>query len=158
MTSARFFPPTIILRHRKENLKKCSLRGLEKRDDLIFLTYPKDSLPPMDGYIVLDINGPPLSDRDRGCGLFIIDATWRYAAVMAKKAPLLPARSLPRNYRTVYPRRQNDCPFPGFGLASVEALYLAYAILQRDTSGILDGYYWKEEFLRSTGLFREYEK
>lgn len=147
-----FFPPTIILRHRKENLKKCSLRGLENRSDLIFLTYPKDPLPLMEGYIVLQVDAPPLGPEDTSHGLFLIDATWRYAEVMAKKAPPLIPRSLPRNFITAYPRRQDDCPMPEFGLASVEALYLAYTLMQRDPSGLLDNYYWKEEFLRKNAL------
>jgi pre-rRNA-processing protein TSR3 len=44
---------TIILRHARENLKKCSLKGLEKRSDFRFFTYPKDLLPEMPDYILL---------------------------------------------------------------------------------------------------------
>ena len=53
-----YFPPTLILRHRRENLKKCSLRGLESRSDMIFLTYPLSNLPNIDQYCILTLNAP----------------------------------------------------------------------------------------------------
>jgi pre-rRNA-processing protein TSR3 len=147
-----YFPPTIILRHNRENLKKCSLRGLEHRPDMIFLTYPTSVLPDLTGYCVLTLDAPPLSIEDAHLGLFLIDGTWRYAQKMAKSLPS-PApfvcRSLPTHFRTAYPRRQLDCPDPERGLASVEALYLAYSILGRNTEGILDHYHWKEAFLKN---------
>jgi pre-rRNA-processing protein TSR3 len=41
---------------------------------------------------------------------------------------------------------------PAAGLATVEALYIAYHILGRPTEGLLDEYRWAEEFLRANGL------
>ncbi len=150
------FLPTIIWRHKKENLKKCSLRGLEKRSDLVFLSYPKDPLPSLENYLILTINEnenekiPILSSKDQNLGLFLIDATWRYAAVMEKKLPLqnLQKRSLPADFKTAYPRKQTDCPDSKRGLASIEALFLAHLILNKKTDGLLDHYYWKEAFLK----------
>jgi len=145
-----YFPPTIILRHRRENLKKCSLRGLEKRPDLIFLTYPLAHLPNLDNACILALDAPLLVEQDNTRALFLIDGTWKHAQTMAK---LIPPRgnyiyrSLPPHFQTAYPRRQLDCPDPKRGLASVEALYLAYLILGRSTVGLLDYYYWKEDFL-----------
>lgn len=147
-----YFPPTIILRHKRENLKKCSLRGLEQRPDMIFLTYPTSNLPDLSNYCVLTLDGPPLSLAEAHLGLFLIDGTWRYAKKMAgtlpSPAPFI-CRSLPSHFQTAYPRRQPDCPDPRRGLASVEALYLAYGILGRNTQGILDHYHWKTEFLNN---------
>ena len=148
------FLPTIIWRHKKENLKKCSLRGLEKRSDLIFLSYPKDPLPSLENYLILTIdkdgNIPVLSSKDQNLGLFLIDATWRYAAVMEKNLPLqnLQKRSLPADFKTAYPRKQTDCPNSKRGLASIEALFLAHLILKKKTEGLLDHYYWKKDFLK----------
>ena len=119
-------PPTVILRHRRENLKKCSLRGLETRSDLLFYTYPVDPMPDLSGYLLLKVGARPLSEEDAERGLFLIDGTWRLALVMEKQLPWkLEARSLPPGFRTAYPRRQTECPDPEAGLASVEALYLA---------------------------------
>ena len=144
------FLPTIVLRHRRENLKKCSLRGLESRSDFRFFSYPTDALPDLSQYVMLAIDAPPLSTADAGRGLFILDATWRYAEKMAafvEKGSPLEVRSLPDHYRTAYPRRQDDCAFPDRGLASIEAIYVAYRILGRDVDGLLDGYHWREQFL-----------
>ena len=141
------FPPTLILRHKKENLKKCSLRGLEGRSDIWFFTYPKDPLPDLSGYLLLAVEAPPLSPEDAPFGLFLLDATWRYAARMHATLPPMRQRSIPVGYLTAYPRRQSDCPRPEQGLASVEALFVAARLLGRDTSGFLDHYHWKEKFL-----------
>jgi pre-rRNA-processing protein TSR3 len=114
---------------------------------MIFLTYPTSDIPDLGGYCVLTLGAPELSREDAHLGLFLIDGTWRYAEKMAKSlhAPFV-CRSLPSHVRTAYPRRQLDCPDPERGLASVEALYLAYSILGRSTEGILDHYHWKDQF------------
>jgi pre-rRNA-processing protein TSR3 len=147
------FPPTVIIRHRLENLKKCSLRGLETRPDFVFFTYPyqKESFPHLQNYLILTLDAPPLTLADASYGLLILDATWRYASKMLKpfeQQSHFLYRSLPSHYRTAYPRRQQDCPDPERGLASIEAIYLSYSLLKRETKGLLDHYYWKEQFLR----------
>lgn len=149
-----YFPPTLILRHKRENLKKCTLSGLEKRPDFVFLTYPLSKLPNIDQYCILTIDAPLLSLKDANRGLLLIDGTWRYAQVMSKIIPNEGGhiyRSLPPYYKTAYPRRQLDCPDPERGLASIEALYAAYSILGRSTDGLLNRYHWKEEFLSQKG-------
>jgi pre-rRNA-processing protein TSR3 len=150
---------TLILRHRKENLKKCSLRGLEKLPGFEFLSYPlKGEVPSFAGYLMLDIDGPPLTQADAGRSLLLIDGTWRYAKKMCafvEACGPIEKRSLPGGFQTAYPRCQEDCPNPAVGLASIEALYIAYWILNRDTSKLLDNYYWKDAFLeinRANGL------
>jgi pre-rRNA-processing protein TSR3 len=144
------FPPTYVLRHRRENLKKCSLRGLEGRADFRFYTYPTSVLPDTKGYVLLALDAPPLSEKDNESGLFLIDATWRYAEKMlafVDRTGSIEKRSIPAGFVTAYPRRQDDCPFPDQGLASIEALYIAYKILGRDADSLLSNYYWKDEFL-----------
>jgi pre-rRNA-processing protein TSR3 len=145
-------PPTLILRHQRENLKKCSLRGLEKRPDFMFLTYPRSDLPELSNYVLLAIDGEPLTSKDACHGLFLLDATWRYADKMRAfvektQIPMVKIRSIPSGFRTAYPRCQFDCPDPEAGLASIEALYIAYWATGRDPTRLLDNYHWKEEFL-----------
>ncbi len=142
--------PTVILRHRRENLKKCSLRGLENRPEFAFYTYPVDPLPDLTGYLLLKVGAPPLTEKDVDRGLFLIDGTWRLAQLMEKQmTQKLEARSLPQGYKTAYPRKQTDCPDPESGLSSLEAIYIAHLILGRAEERLLDGYYWKEQFLRN---------
>ena len=144
--------PTLVWRHKKENLKKCSLRGLESRKDFIFHTFPRDSflenLP--NHYILLDIEATPLAKEDYSKGLLILDATWRYAKQMITRIPQeikIERRSIPLGFKTAYPRRQDDCFDPERGLASIEAIYIAYTLMGRDIEGLLDNYYWKSIFL-----------
>jgi pre-rRNA-processing protein TSR3 len=149
------FPPTIILRHQRENLKKCSLRGLEGRKDCHFVTYPQGIMPETTGYLLLAIDGTPLQKSDQDKGLLLLDATWRYAFVMQRfvdRESKLEKRSIPPGFVTAYPRRQTDCPDPEAGLASIEALYIAYLLLGRSTDGLLDRYYWREQFLELNNL------
>jgi len=144
------FPATVVIRHRRENLKKCSLRGLEVRKDFIFTRYPEPNLPVLDDYILLALDAAPLTQADARLGLVILDGTWRYAERMYHNIPALTKlerRSLPSCLFTSYPRRQDDCQNPEQGLASIEAIYAAYTILGRSTEGILDLYHWKEKFL-----------
>ncbi len=141
--------PTVILRHRRENLKKCSLRGIENRPEFLFFTYPVDPLPDLTGYLLLKVGAPPLTSQDQEKGLFLIDGTWRLAQVMEKQVPFkMEARSLPEGYKTAYPRKQTHCPDPESGLSSLEAIFIAHLILGFPAEGILDGYHWKNEFLQ----------
>lgn len=147
------FLPTIILRHRKENLKKCSLKGLENHPGILFYTYPTDSLPLLDRYVTLYLSPDatkPLSKEDAQYGLFLLDSTWHYEATMhqtIKNKQTLEYRSLPEGFLTAYPRKQTECIDPERGLSTIEALYIAYTILGHDTSHLFDHYYWKQPFL-----------
>lgn len=146
------YPPTIILRHRKENLKKCSLRGLEVREDFQFYTYPRDLLPSLEGSIFLTLDAPPLTLKDADYGLFVIDATWRYAEVMGRQVDTaILRRSIPSHFTTAYPRYNHQCSEPERGLASVEAIAIAYHLLGREYLSLLDHYHWRDSFLRKCG-------
>lgn len=151
----QIFPPTVILRHQRENLKKCSLRGLETRDDFIFVTYPTGQLPSLENYILFTVDAPPLTKEDTESGFFFIDATWRLAAKMENfvlKEHTFKRRSLPVDIKTSYPRRNTDCPDPERGLATVEAIVIAYHLAGRSIEGLLDNYHWKDDFLASLNL------
>lgn len=143
--------PTIILRHKKENLKKCSLRGLETNPEFLFFKYPKHTFPDLTSYLVLtlDKEAPILSFEDRNHPLLLIDATWRYAPKMLSSlnAPKSCLRALPSHYKTAYPRVQTLCPEPERGLASIEALYVAFHILKKEKEFLLDNYHFKKLFL-----------
>ncbi len=149
------FLPTLVLRHYRENLKKCSLKGLEHRSDFCFYSYPNALLPPLNEYIMLDLEAPPLTGDDANYGLLILDSIWRYVPKMknfVEKNSQPIKRSIPSHFRTAYPRRQDDCFDPTRGLASIEAIYISYLIMGRPTEGLLNDYYWKEQFLQKNNL------
>ena len=61
-----------------------------------------------------------------------------------RKCSVLPLRG----YRTAYPRVSKQGTDPGNGLATVEALYIAYRVFGRETAGLLAHYRWAGEFLQ----------
>ena len=145
------YPPTVIVRHTKENPRKCSILPLRGRPDLVFLNYPVRVRPPLEGYIRLAADGPELTAADADRGLLLLDGSWRWAAAMTRDFADVPPRSL-SGWRTAYPRVSKLGTDPDNGLASVEALYVAYRILGRPTDGLLDHYRWAADFLRANGL------
>lgn len=141
-------PPTVIVVHRRENPKKCSVAALEGREGFVFWRYPFSAKrEPLPGYVQLSMEGPLLSEADAQSGLLILDATWRLAERMHKaQFADVPVRSLPV-WKTAYPRVSKNFDDPPDGLATIEAIYIAYTILGRETTGLLDHYYWKAQFL-----------
>jgi pre-rRNA-processing protein TSR3 len=145
------FPPTIIIRHPRESPQKCSILPLKGRPDIQIFLHPVQQLPPLEGYIRLAAEGPPLTKADRDCGILLVDCCWRRAGNMLDNVAHLPVRSL-QGWQTAYPRISKLGTDPDNGLASVEALYLAYHIVGRPTTGLLDHYHWAEDFLRKNRL------
>ena len=144
-------PITIIVRHPKENPKKCSVLPLKGRADISFIHYPVKTPLTLEGYIRLAAEGPALSLEDRNCGILLLDGSWRWADAMTNAFEHVAPRSL-SGYHTAYPRVSKLGTDPDNGLASIEALYLAYHILGRPTDGLLDHYHWATEFLRINGF------
>jgi pre-rRNA-processing protein TSR3 len=148
------YPPTVIVRHPKENPRKCSVVSLRGREDVLFLSYPvHGERPPLEGYVRMAADGPELSIADTAAGILVLDGSWRWAAAMTRAFADVPPRSL-HGWKTAYPRVSKLGTDPDNGLASVEALYLAHHILERPTAGLLDHYRWADEFLRLNGLFQ----
>ncbi len=136
-----------VIRHRREKVKKCSLRNLHARPEIRFLRDHDSLLFDASGYLLLDVDGPPLSAADAGHPLLILDSSWRWLPGLRRHIAGRPRlRSLPA-VPTAYPRVTKLFQDPRGGLASVEALYLARRVLGEDDPSLLDGYRWKTEFL-----------
>src|SRR5438477_1703495 len=127
------YPPTVIVRHSHENPRKCSVLPLRGRPDLVFLNYPVAAPPALDGYVRLAAEGPPLSAADSAAGLLLLDGSWSWADKMTRTFAQVPPRSL-SGFQTAYPRVSKRGTDPGNGLATVEALFLAYHLLGRPTA------------------------
>lgn len=140
------FPDTVIVRSIKENPKKCSVLPLKGRPGIILVNYPVEKPLVLHDYIRLSAEGPPLSSEDKGKGLLLLDGSWRTAGSMEKDFAEVSPRSI-SHFKTAYPRVSKLGTDPDNGLASIEALYVAYFVLGRNTKGLLDSYYWKKSFL-----------
>lgn len=151
-------PPTVIVRHRRESPRKCSVYPLRERPDIVFLPYPLHTdKPPLAGYIRLAADGPELAAADALAGILLLDGSWRWAASMTRDFIEVPPRSL-HGWKTAYPRVAKQGTDPENGLASIEALFIAYHLLGRPTEGLLDHYHWKEAFLRGNELTDQSEE
>ncbi len=140
-------PPTIIVVHPKERKSKCTVQPLRRRDDFLFWKFPRKEPEKLTGYVRLGMGGPQISEADAGSGLLVLDGTWRLAEKMEPAYEELPVRSLPV-WETAYPRVSKQFDDPDVGLATIEAIFIAYHLMGYDTQGLLDEYYWAEEFLK----------
>ncbi len=142
------YPPTVIVVHPRENRKKCSVEPLRGRVGFQFVQYHANSPVslPTGPYVRLGIGGPLLSPAESHLGLLVLDGTWRWAEAMEAQYQEVPVRSLPP-WRTAYPRVSKVFEDPAIGLATIEAIWLAYWCLGRNTSGLLDHYHWGDQFL-----------
>jgi len=140
-------PPTIIVVHAKEKRRKCSVNPLRGKQSFRFLKYPLTDPEPLDYYVRLGFGGPILSEADQDLGLLVLDATWRLVDGMERMFEDVPVRSLPA-WKTAYPRLSKMHENPQAGLATIEAIFVAFRLLGRDTQHLLDDYPWADEFLR----------
>ena len=140
--------PTIVVVHPKERRSKCTVAPVRGRDGFVFWKYPHRGPELTGDYVRLGFAGPVIGPDDVDRGLLILDGTWRLAAAMERDYADVPVRSLP-DLQTAYPRVSKTFADPHGGLATIEALYAAYALMGRDTDGIFDGYHWAKEFLEA---------
>ncbi|MGE3172976.1 MAG: hypothetical protein AB7O97_10160 [Planctomycetota bacterium] len=141
--------PTTVIRHPKERIAKCSLRFLHERPEMTFLRARPGLAFDADGFTLLAVDAPPLSPADAARPLLLLDSTWRWLPQLLaclRGDPV--SRSIPAGVRTAYPRTSKLWDDPDAGLASVEALYLARRLLGDDDPSLLEGYHWKDAFLR----------
>lgn len=137
----------LILRDPRESTKKCSLTPLRGMSGVRFVNYDRDRRVDARGRILLHPDGDEIGAEDRGRSLLLVDCAWRrvgdlLATVGGDPTP----RRLPP-LATAYPRRSRTFADPERGLASIEALYAALALLGEPRRELLDGYRWAAEFL-----------
>ena len=140
--------PTVVIRHPKERIRKCSLRFLHDRPEFAFHRATEGFEFDATGHTLLAVGAPALSADDAGRPLLVLDSTWRWLPALERCVTGEPVRrSIPAGVPTAYPRKSRLFDDPEGGLASVEAVYVARKILGDDDPHLLDGYHWKQEFL-----------
>lgn len=123
------------------------MEPLRSNPDFRFWTFPERGAESLEGYVRLGIGGPLISEADEAAGLLVLDGTWRLAQRMEPFFSEIPVRSLPM-WQTAYPRVSKVFEDPVVGLATIEAIYAAYVGMRRNTTGLLDQYYWADQFLQ----------
>jgi len=137
----------LILRDARESAKKCSLTPLRGMPGVRFVNYDQDRRVDARGRILLHPDGEEIGPQDRGKPLLVIDCAWRRVGELLATVEGDPSpRRLPP-FATAYPRRSRTFADPERGLASIEALYAALALLGEPCPELLRGYRWATEFL-----------
>lgn len=139
----------LIYRDPRESLAKCSLTPLRGRPGIEFIDYDHTSRVDVGRRLLLHTDGPLLSPADAALGLdlLVVDCAWRRVPTLMRMIDgELVHRRLPELI-TAYPRVSRIFEDPSCGLASVEALYAALALLGAPRPELLEGYYWAEAFL-----------
>lgn len=137
----------LILRDPRESWKRCSLRPLRGMDGVRFVAWKPGLELAGEGRVLLDPAAEPIGERDRGRRLLLLDSSWRRLPQLRRSlvGEFVP-RSLPA-LQTAYPRKSSTFADPEQGLASIEALYAALALLGAPDPALLEGYRFAEPFL-----------
>jgi pre-rRNA-processing protein TSR3 len=137
----------LILRDPRESPKKCSLTPLRGMPGVRFVGYEPDRRVDAGKRILLHPGGADITHADRGRPLLLVDCAWRrLPQLLATVDGELEHRRLPR-LATAYPRKSKLFEDPEQGLASIEALYAALALLGEVRPELLESYRWKDDFL-----------
>ena len=141
----------ILLRLKKESPKKCSLTPLRKRSDLPirWIHCAVGEELEIANATLLHPEGELLSQADSDLPLLLIDSSWRdLPKVMRGLTGEFRLRRLPEGFQTAYPRKSMTFSDPETGLASIEALHAACALMGHRDDSLLDEYFWADEYLR----------
>jgi ribosome biogenesis protein Tsr3 len=141
----------ILLRLKKESPKKCSLTPLRERSDLPirWIHFSVGNELEIAGATLLHPEGELLSPEDSDLPLLLIDSSWRdLPKVVRGLKGEFRQRRLPDGFQTAYPRKSATFADPATGLASIEALHAACALMGHRDDTLLDGYFWADEYLR----------
>ncbi|MBI5365733.1 MAG: hypothetical protein HZA54_01745 [Planctomycetes bacterium] len=140
----------------REQPQKCTVAPLRGRPDVILHRYHVEEPIRLEARWLLHPDGVPLDRFARSAEavactrLGVIDTTWRRVEGVLRRivAPAPPARlAIPPGFVTAYPRRSKIVEDPEAGLASVEAIFLAAALLGHYDETLLEHYHWRAEFL-----------
>jgi len=138
----------LIYRDPRESRAKCSLTPLRGKPGVRFVDYHHERRVEVGERILLHPDGEELTAADRGRDLLLVDCAWRRVDKLLRRVDgTLHRRRLPQLF-TAYPRKSKTYPDPGTGLASIEALVAATALLGEPRAEWLQDYPWREEFLR----------
>jgi pre-rRNA-processing protein TSR3 len=137
----------LILRDPRESARKCSLTPLRGMPGIRFIAHAKERRIEASGRILLHADGEAITAADAGRGILILDCSWRRVPELLAQVDGDPPRRRLPPLATAYPRKSRTFADPKQGLASVEALYAALALLGDARPEILGKYPWAERFL-----------
>ena len=149
----KFFYEVIL--DRGETPNKCTIAPLAGRPEFrIWRVKSGAPLGPMSADWLLHPDGECLSDLRESLGvvrgLAAIDCTWRRLPMLVEQVEgTLPKLArIPSGFVTAYPRKSAHGRDPDAGLATIEAIFIARALLGAWVPELLSHYYFGTEFVR----------
>lgn len=142
-----------ILVDHSETANKCTILPLAYRSDFRIRRVTAGKILPLHAQFLLHPEGEVLSLEthagDRQADLAAIDCIWRrLAPIMQLVATPIPRLvRIPEGFVTAYPRKSRLSFDPPKGLATIEALFIAAALLGNWDETLLREYYFAREFL-----------
>jgi pre-rRNA-processing protein TSR3 len=138
----------VIIRDARESIKKCSLKHLKQHADLRIRKFTGDEKYTFQATTLLHHEGPPLGASESAT-LLLLDSSWRRLPKLeASISGEIERRSIPSGFVTAYPRKSQLGGDPSQGLATIEALFIACALLNGPDASLLNGYHWRESFFK----------
>jgi ribosome biogenesis protein Tsr3 len=167
---ARLMQYEILIDH-SERANKCTILPLGYREDFCLARVPQHKIPTInpvipklksvlllhpDGIDITTLSNKPLSTHS---SIAAIDCVWRRLDPIMSyiEKPLPQLVRIPEGFVTAYPRKTKFDFDPDSGLATIEALFIAAALLGHWDTTLLHEYFFGAEFLRlNSHLFSKY--
>lgn len=137
-----------------ETANKCTILPLASRPDFHLIRIKKiKKLPTLNSPILLHHEGECLTEIRKSLGqvqaIASIDCVWRrLEGILARvERPLPRFARIPDGFQTAYPRKSSDNSDPDGGLATIEALFIAGALLGNWDATLLSKYYFGRKFV-----------
>lgn len=139
-----------------ETVNKCTIAPLASRPDfrLLHVKGP-DPLGPLISPILLHHEGECITTLDpslkggRVQGIATIDCVWNRLDVLIRRiaGPLPKLVRIPNGFETAYPRRSAQNTDPEGGLATIEAIFVASALLGNWDVSLFSEYHFGRKFV-----------
>ncbi|OFZ77730.1 MAG: hypothetical protein A3K03_02325 [Bdellovibrionales bacterium RIFOXYD1_FULL_44_7] len=140
-----------VILDKGETPNKCSVAALSYRKDFqIIRVMGKNRLGPLRSAILLHHEGQCLTSISKSVSeIAVVDCVWRQLDFLLSRieAPLPLFARIPEGFRTAYPRRSVGDTDPSAGLATIEAIFVASAILGKWDASLLSDYYFGQKFV-----------
>lgn len=137
-----------------ETPNKCTIAPLHSRPDFKLFRVNKDPiLGPLRSEVLLHHQGQCLSAFSQSSrkvsGVAAIDCVWRRLDGLIRRieGPVPELVRIPEGFRTAYPRRSVLNTDPAGGLATIEAIFVASALLGKWDVSLLSEYYFGRRFV-----------
>jgi pre-rRNA-processing protein TSR3 len=137
-----------------ETPNKCTIAPLRYRADFRIIRVNGSALlGPLNSSLLLNREGECITtlraSLDNIKGIASIDCVWNRVDGLLRKinGPWPPSVRIPDGFKTAYPRRSKQGTDPLDGLATIEAIFIAAAVLGNWDISLLSEYYFRDKFL-----------